>query len=52
MNLFDLLKGYKQIQFDNQLLEWEIAKDIVELDRRDILVKCLRTYSRYQLMRS
>lgn len=35
MNLFDLLKGYKQIQFDNQLLEWKIAKDILELDRRD-----------------
>lgn len=29
MNLFDLLKGYKQIQFDNQLLEWKIAKDIL-----------------------
>ncbi|OFK58539.1 hypothetical protein HMPREF2811_05470 [Globicatella sp. HMSC072A10] len=36
MNLFDLLKGYKQIQFDNQLLEWKIAKDILELDRRDV----------------
>ncbi|WIK66445.1 hypothetical protein [Globicatella sanguinis] len=35
MNLFDLLKGYKQMQFDNRLLEWKIAKDILELDRRD-----------------
>lgn len=52
MNLFDLLKGYKQIQFDNQLLEWKIAKDILELGRRDILVKCLGTYSRCQLMSS
>lgn len=37
MNLFDLLKGYKQMQFDNRLLEWKISKDILELDRRDNL---------------